>query len=833
MSIKAIAMLRRIVPVLCAGATVSAFAATDPFLDTEGKVFPNPVLPIENGWQLTGLLVADFNEDGLDDLAVVHRYGLHVSLGNGDCTFTYPVFTVGGDGVGPGAIADFNEDSHQDIVFASRDYTRVVLGSGDGTFYALTSILTPHSFGYGVAVDDFNGDNDLDILAPAYFSGLDSYYIPGNGDGTFAPAAVISNEWTTNVSVADFNEDGHLDFVAGDDPVVSFGAGNGTFAPGGQYPVGQDPKGLVVFDLDGDSHADFVTANWGSDDISVRLGIGDGTFGAETRYSVGDNPEHLALADADNDGNMDLFVGYPRRAYVSRLAGNGDGTFDPEVRIPTVHLTGPIALADFDNDGSLDLAIASFEWQEVAVLRGHGDGSFAAPDPGFSSVDGPDGFGASANFADINNDGLTDAALLADSTLDDAITILLADGAGSFNESATSSAGNEPTDIAIADLDNDTNPDVITTSLDDNNARILLGNGDGTFAPVFTIPMIASPVSIATGQFDGDANVDLAVIGGSPGPAAVHYYFGDGMAGFSQGSFSPVGEGASAVEIGDFNEDGQVDLVVLNRDSRDLSVLIGLGNGMFQAEARYVLDGTSIPVDSILTVADLNSDGHQDLIVPDDLVVYGFGDGTFSPYRRLNYDGASLIYAVDDVDGDGHADLVGGGSSSQIHLWPGQPDGGFGDITSFAGAGRNPQAMILEDMNADGRLDVLAAADSEDGSVMEVVTLRNIEPAPFNFGGDKMTLRWPDVCGALAYNVYRGQLSSLVDNDIDGLPDAGYGDCENALDPDTTDLEYVDAAIPPIGSGYFYLIAVDDGVGEIWLGTTSDGLPRVPSISCP
>ena len=76
-------------------------------------------------------------------------------------------------------------------------------------------------------------------------------------------------------------------------------------------------------------------------------------------------------------------------------------------------------------------------------------------------------------------------------------------------------------------------------------------------------------------------------------------------------------------------------------------------------------------------------------------------------------------------------------------------------------------------------------------------------------------------------------LSDLVDGDDDGLPDTGYGDCQNAMDPDTTDLNYVDASIPAPGSGYFYLIAIEDLAGERWLGTTSDGLDRAPVLPCP
>ena len=82
------------------------------------------------------------------------------------------------------------------------------------------------------------------------------------------------------------------------------------------------------------------------------------------------------------------------------------------------------------------------------------------------------------------------------------------------------------------------------------------------------------------------------------------------------------------------------------------------------------------------------------------------------------------------------------------------------------------------------------------------------------------------------FNVYRGDLSSLVDTDADGLPDNGFGTCVNHLDPDTTDNVFVDEEIPLPGDGFFYLMARVDALGENELGATSDGQPRVPAIPC-
>jgi len=813
----------------CLGPYTSA--AGDPFLGYDGPVYPNPVISTlgNEPWEM---LQGDFNEDGLEDLAVIGEFALVILLGNGDCTFsrTY-ISTFGG---GSGVIGDFNQDNHQDLAFGTQGITvKVLLGNGDGTFGPPTALTQPLGvvLPLGFAIADFNEDNHEDLLA-GFYSGSGGFaFWAGNGDGTFEAAVTFGGPSVWDIGVADFDENGQLDFIAGNNtPQVQLGAGNGTFAAAGSFPVGDQPEGLLVFDFNGDIHADFATANYLSDDVSVRLGNGDGTFAADTRYPVGARPRYLAIADVDNDGDVELFVGYASEAYVSMLPGNGDGTFGAESRIATVNVTGPIVIADFDDDGRLDLAVASQIWDEVVILRGHGDGTFVPFDPAYVRSAGPTPFEGStfllaASFGDVNKDGLQDAVLLRPDAIPNAIAVMVADGTGAFTTSAEAEVGTGPSDVAIGDVNNDTHPDVITANFGSNDASILLGNGDGTFAPAFSSVATRDPISIASGLFNNDGNVDLAFLSLFPSPA-IHVLLGNGNATFLSGGISPVGPGATLVETGDFDEDGVTDLVVVNNDSSDLSVLIGVGDGSFEPEVRYGFAVTSSQAILTLTVADVDADGHQDLVVPfpGDVVLYGAGDGTFGPATSLGMDEYSWIYAFGDVNGDGRTDLVG--AFSQLLLRLGQPDGSFGETMTFAGGGR-PKAMILEDTDGEGRLDVVQVVGNG------VSVLLNVEPAVFNFLNDKITLRWPDVDGALSYNVYRGPLSDLVDGDDDGLPDMGYGDCQNDLDPDTTDLNYVDASVPAPNSGYFYVIAVVDWAGERYLGTTSAGLPRVPALPCP
>ena len=97
----------------------------------------------------------------------------------------------------------------------------------------------------------------------------------------------------------------------------------------------------------------------------------------------------------------------------------------------------------------------------------------------------------------------------------------------------------------------------------------------------------------------------------------------------------------------------------------------------------------------------------------------------------------------------------------------------------------------------------------------------------------KTTLTWDAVAGATRYNVYRGNVSGLVDVNLDHVPDGGYGTCQNASDPILTDTTFEDPAIPTAGQkGFHYLVSYTSGGVEKGLGINSFGSPRTVT-PCP
>ena len=152
------------------------------------------------------------------------------------------------------------------------------------------------------------------------------------------------------------------------------------FAPP-TFAVGTGPVGQAVGDFNGDGKADLVVVNQGSNTMSVLLGNGDGTFQPKTDYATGTSPAGVAVGDFNGDGKADIAVANTGANSVSVLLGNGDGTFQPKTDIALPLTPVALTVGDFNGDGKADLAVATDNTTQDAVtmLLGNGNGTFQAP----------------------------------------------------------------------------------------------------------------------------------------------------------------------------------------------------------------------------------------------------------------------------------------------------------------------------------------------------------------------------------------------------------------------------------------------------------------------
>lgn len=708
-------------------------------IGTNGSPVFNGKIDLDSGINAVAVLATDVDGDSKLDVVIANAGGantlsvLRNTSTPGNISFAPRVTFATGNQPVSLAAGDLDADGKLDIATANNTANttsifRNTSSVGNISFATKIDLMTGSS-PQSALIGDIDGDGKLD-LAISNFSSSVSLFRNISTSGTISFDTRLNFSISGNPRrgvIGDIDGDGKLDLAFANSSTSNIisvlrntsTSGTISFASTVTFAIGSSSFGITIGDLDGDSKLDLAVTNQNNSSLSVLRNTsisGTVSFANQQIFPIGAGSSAVVASDLDTDGKLDLVSANDTSNSISILKNT---SMIGAISFTTKNLRGnefptgtnPFAVVtgDIDGDGKVDLISANRPANTVSVIRNTSlsmSVSFA-PKVDFAVGIGP----RSLVIGDIDEDGKIDLAVAnSNNNTGGASTVSIlrntsSMGSISFDNQLTFTVGDNPSSIAIGDIDGDGKLDLAIA-----NANILSSNpiqtvsvlrnnsspGSISFETQLTFNVGSKPGSVAIGDIDGDGKLDLAVansdnisnVNVDPDTVSVLRNTSSmGSISFANQVTFPTGIIPQSVKIGDIDGDSKPELVVGETNTNNISIF---------------RNTSSTGIISFATKIDFNTGG-----------------------------GAKAI-SLGDLNGDSKLDIVSTISNeSKIAVF--RNTSSIGSITLATKidflVGENPFSSAIEDFDKDNRLDITTAnTTSNSASVLRNICLGQVCP---------------------------------------------------------------------------------------------------------
>ena len=515
-----------------------------------------------------GVHVTDVDGDGDLDIIRASLYddtvAWYENTGNG---YTGHVITSSANGAIAVYAEDVDSDGDMDVLSANYYEAKIVWFENNGSqSFTAHTISTSMSYAYDVYAADIDQDGDMDVVGSAYNSDQVVWF-ENNGSESFTSHIVTTAaDGATSVYVEDVDSDGDMDILSAsinDDEIAWYENDGSEGFTSRTITTGANGANTVfAIDVDSDGDMDVLSSSSYDDKIAWYENNGSQTFTARTISTTADGAFDLYALDFDQDGDVDVLSSSMYDHEITLYENNGSQTFTAYVIGTAVNGTRSVYAGDMDNDGDTDIIATALNDDEVIVYTNETSGLATASFVSNTITTAADG--AQSVFSiDVDSDG--DMDIISASYYDDKIAWYKNNGAinPTFTSINISTNADGATSVFAADMDNDGEIDIISSSVNDNT--IAWYENDGTANPLWSAADIATSADGAYSVFaaDMDSDGDMDIVSASANDDAVSIYINNGASdpSWSVSDISTDANGARGVFIADIDNDGDLDII--------------------------------------------------------------------------------------------------------------------------------------------------------------------------------------------------------------------------------------------------------------------------------